>query len=92
MSSVMAVASRTPFVGLIAVTAVLFGLAIGHTTLVLMRHVLDADRSITGPEVALSAVLGCAGVWMVWYGRLRGEAVGTWLGFIAGTMIWIGFF
>lgn len=92
MTAISALLARTPFVGLTALVAVLFGLAIGHTMLVLMRHVLNADVDITTAEVALSLVMGSAGVAMVWHGRLRGEAVGTWYGFIAGTMIWVGFF
>jgi hypothetical protein len=36
--------------------------------------------------------MGSIGFFMVWVGRLRGEAVGTWMGFIAGTLIWVGFF
>lgn len=83
---------QPPAVGLIAMATVLFGLAIGHTTLVLMRHVLDADTEIRTSENIVSLVMGCIGFVMVWQGRNRGEAVGTWLGFIAGTLIWIGFF
>jgi hypothetical protein len=83
---------KPPFVGLTALAAVLFGLAIGHTTLVLMRHVFDADVDFTLPEIVSSLVMGAGGVYMVWYGRTRGEGVGTWMGFIAGTIIWVGFF
>ena len=83
---------RPPFVGTIAIAAVLFGLAMGHTTLVLMRHILDADVEIRTSENIVSFLLGAAGFVMVWVGRTRGEAVGTWLGFIAGTLIWLGFF
>jgi hypothetical protein len=83
---------RPPVVGGVALAAVLFGLAIGHTTLVLMRHLLGAEADIVPAEVAVSLIMGAAGVYMVWDGRTRGEAVGTWVGFIAGTMIWIGFF
>jgi len=83
---------KPPVVGIITIIAVLFGIALGHTTLVLMRHLLGADVDITGPEVAISLVMGSVGFYMVWLGRLKGEALGTWLGFIAGTMIWIGFF
>jgi len=83
---------RPPFVGLTAIIAVLFGLAVGHTMLVLMRHLLDADVEIKSSEVALSLLMGGVGTYMVWAGRIKGEAVGTWMGFIAGTLIWVGFF
>ncbi|MDX2222331.1 MAG: hypothetical protein SFV21_06255 [Rhodospirillaceae bacterium] len=92
MTAIPAPLTRTPFVGLTALAAALFMLAIGHTTLVLMRHLLNAEVDITGPEVALSLAMGAAGMAMVWHGRLRGEAIGTWFGFIAGTLIWVGFF
>jgi hypothetical protein len=83
---------KPPFVGLTAITCVLFGLAIGHTMLVLMRHLLDADEVMRSSEVAASLIMGSVGFYMVWVGRLKGEAVGTWMGFIAGTLIWVGFF
>lgn len=83
---------RQPFVGLIAMAAVVFGIAMGHTLLVLMRHLLDADEQFQTSEIILSLVMGCAGLYMVWIGRNKGEGAGTWLGFIAGTLIWVGFF
>jgi hypothetical protein len=83
---------RPPYVGLTAAVTVLFGIAIGHTILVLMRHLLDADVEIRSSEVALSLIMGSVGFVMVWMGRVKGEAVGTWMGFIAGTLIWVGFF
>lgn len=83
---------KPPAVGVISLIAVIFGIAVGHTTLVLMRHWLSADHDLTASEIIASVILGSAGFYLVWVGRLRGEAVGTWLGFIAGTMMWIGFF
>lgn len=83
---------RPPYVGLIALIAVLFGIATGHTILVLMRHLLGADHDLTQAEVGVSLIMGAAGFYMVWGGRTQGEALGTWIGFIAGTMLWIGFF
>jgi hypothetical protein len=94
MSETVAVASwwKPPIVGLTALVAVLFGLAIGHTMLVLMRHVFDAEVEFRSSEIVLSLLMGATGVYMVWVGRIKGEAVGTWMGFIAGTLIWVGFF
>jgi hypothetical protein len=83
---------KPPFVGLTAIAAVLFGLAVGHTILVLMRHVFDAEVNFTTPEIVTSLLMGAGGIYMVWSGRTKGEAVGTWMGFIAGTIIWVGFF
>ncbi|MBL8643040.1 MAG: hypothetical protein JNK21_03830 [Rhodospirillaceae bacterium] len=84
---------RQPYVGLLAMAAVLTGIAIGHAILVLMRHLLGADdHHFLTSEIVISLVMGCAGMTLVWTGRDKGEGVGTWLGFIAGTLIWIGFF
>jgi hypothetical protein len=84
---------RQPIVGLLAMATVLIGIAMGHTILVLMRHVLGADdHHFLASEVIISLVMGCTGLYLVWYGRNKGEGTGTWLGFIAGTLIWIGFF
>ncbi|MSQ86196.1 MAG: hypothetical protein EXR10_05015 [Alphaproteobacteria bacterium] len=83
---------QPPFVGLSAVVAVLFGIAMGHTILVLMRHMLDADEAIRLSEVIVSLAMGSLGFYMVWNARTTGEAVGSWTGFIAGTLIWVGFF
>lgn len=81
-----------PHVGLITLVAVLFGIATGHTILVLMRHALTTGHDISTLEVLASLTMGACGFYMVWAGRTRGEAIGTWLGFIAGTLLWIGFF
>jgi len=83
---------RPPFVGIAAGIAVLFGIAMGHTILVLMRDLLDAKEEIRTSEVIVSLAMGCIGFVMVWTSRAKGEAIGSWMGFIAGTLIWTGFF
>ncbi len=84
---------RQPTVGLLAMATVVAGIAIGHSGLVLMRQLLGADdHSFLTSEVLISVVMGCIGMYLVWYGRNKGEGTGTWLGFIAGTLIWVGFF
>ena len=92
MPAAAATAIRAPYVGLIAGATVLFGLAMGHTVLVLLRHITDAREAIMPMEVAASVAMGLIGWAMIWHGRKRGEAVGTWLGYIAGSLIWTGWF
>lgn len=85
-------AIRAPYVGLIAWATVLFGLAMGHTVLVLLRHFTDARHDVTTAEVICCVAMGLIGWAMIWHGRRRGEGVGTWLGYIAGSLIWTGWF
>ncbi|MBL8630653.1 MAG: hypothetical protein JNM81_13540 [Rhodospirillaceae bacterium] len=84
---------RKPYVGLLAMATVIIGIAMGHAILVSMRLLLGAeDHHFIASEVIVSLLMGCGGMYMVWLGRNKGEGLGTWLGFIAGTLIWIGFF
>ena len=91
-STTIAAWYRPPYVGLTAAIAVLFGIAMGHTILVLMRHILDADEAIRSSEIIISLAMGSIGFYMVWNARTKGEAIGSWTGFIAGTLIWVGYF
>jgi hypothetical protein len=92
MSGLVTAANRTPYVGLIAWFTVLCGLAMGHTVLVLTRYIFDAREETRLGEVAVCVAMGLIGWAMVWRGRRMGEAIGTWLGYVAGSLIWTGWF
>ncbi|MBM3513912.1 MAG: hypothetical protein FJX59_09370 [Alphaproteobacteria bacterium] len=92
MTGLVAAANRTPYVGLIAWFTVLCGLAMGHTVLVLTRHIFDAREELKTGEVLVCVAMGIIGWAMIWRGRGMGEAVGTWLGYVAGSLIWVGWF
>ena len=92
MTTAIATLNRSPYVGLIAWVTVLCGLAMGHTVLVLLRYLTEAREELRLMEVVGCVGMGLVGWAMVWHGRRRGEAVGTWLGYIAGSLIWTGWF
>lgn len=92
MTNAITSLNRAPFVGLIAWATVLCGLAMGHIVLVLTRYIFDAREELRLGEVIVCVGMGLVGWAMVWHGRRRGEAVGTWLGYIAGSLIWTGWF
>jgi hypothetical protein len=87
MNALVARYYRTPYVGLLAFAAIMLALPFGHTLLVLMRYAFR-DAS----EIGVSFALGLGGWALVWKGRKLGETVGTWMGFMAGQMIWLGWF
>ena len=87
MDTLVARYYRPPYIGLVAFAAVMLALPFGHTLLVLLRHNFQGTA-----EVVVSLPLGLGGWLLVWKGRKRGETVGSWLGFIAGQMIWLGWF
>lgn len=75
--------------GWFGLVMVFLGLAVGHSAVVLQRH-LTGGISILDSLVSLA--LGIAGLVVLWIGLKRPENQATILGYLAGTLIWVGIF
>ena len=75
--------------GLFGLLMVLLGLAVGHAAVVLQRHLTGG---ISVLDTTVSMVLGAMGVVLLWIGLKRPENQATILGYLAGSMIWVGIF
>jgi hypothetical protein len=75
---------RPPIIGILAFMAALTIIPIAHALMVLTEHLFGESHRYTA-----AFVMGAAGIYILWIGvRLRREALGTWLGFFAGTLLW----
>ena len=75
---------RPPYIGIMAFVATLMLIPIGHALMVLTEQIFGAERRYTA-----AFAMGLVAVYLLWTGvRLRKEAIGTWLGFFAGILIW----
>ncbi len=75
--------------GWFGLVMVLLGLAVGHTAVVLQRY-LTGGISIL--DTSVSMLIGAAGLALLWIGLKRPENQATILGYLAGSMIWVGIF
>lgn len=89
MSGRLARLEQAPHAGLFCLLIVLMGLALGHACLVLQRHFTGPPSSL---DTIVSIFLGALGVVLVWSGLKKDENQATWLGYIGGNFIWIGWF
>ena len=87
MNAVVARTYRAPYIGLISFAAIILSLPFDHTLLILSRHAFQGTL-----EISVSIAFGLGGWLLVWKGRKRSETVASWMGFIAGQMIWLGWF
>ena len=88
MSSLANRISQTPFTGIFSVTLVWFGMALGHSLIVIQHGTIPMGAF----DSALSFTLGLAGFALVWIGMKKPETQATVLGYIGGNMIWCGWF
>jgi len=80
--------SEAPLAGFFSLLMVWFGLALGHS-LVVLQHATFA----MGPlDTALSWSFGLGGFALVWVGMKRPENQATILGYLGGNLIWCGWF
>jgi len=79
---------QSPISGLFSVVMVWFGLALGHTLVVLQQGYLPMGTA----DTALSFSFGLFGFILVWIGMKRPENQATLLGWIGGALIWSGWF
>ncbi|MCR6645884.1 MAG: hypothetical protein NVV62_15860 [Terricaulis sp.] len=77
---------RAPFIGLVAFFVALLASPIFHSVSVLAKH--------AGPEeyaIYIHLAIGAVGLAVFLYGvRKEGEAIGTITGFVAGSLLWVG--
>lgn len=81
--------TKPPFVGAISLVMVWFGLALGHS-MVVLQHGMTGGPSVV--DTLISATIGITGIVLVWIGLKRPETQATMLGYIGGNLIWIGIF
>jgi hypothetical protein len=83
-SSLLRAFYRPPFIGIMAFIAALFVIPLAHALMVLTEYIFGESRRYTA-----AFVMGAVSIYLLWIGvKLRREAIGTWLGFFAGTLIW----
>ncbi len=75
--------------GWFGLVMVLFGLAVGHAMVILQRHFTGG---ISVLDSAISMTLGAGGLVLLWIGLKRSENQATILGYLAGSLIWVGIF
>jgi hypothetical protein len=78
---------RAPWVGLLGFALIWLWKPIAHTLSVLMRAI-DDPALLT----ALNLGLGTVGFLLIWRGLKLTELPATWMGFLGGALIWIGWF
>lgn len=81
--------TESPLVGALSLILVFFGLALGHSLVVLQREITGGMSVV---DTLVSAVFGSVGFALVWIGMKRPETQATLLGYLGGNLIWIGVF
>jgi len=78
--------NNKPFIGILAFVIVLFVMPIGHILMVIIEK-SGGEKFMFPAAIAL----GLAGVLLLWVGsQNKTELTATWLGFIAGELLWTG--
>jgi hypothetical protein len=80
--------SEAPLAGFFSLLMVWFGLALGHSLVVLQQ----ATFAMGPLDTALSWSFGFGGFALVWVGMKRPENQATILGYLGGNLIWCGWF
>lgn len=76
---------KPPIVGIVTFVLMLFAIALGHTTMVLIEHWLGHETTYVA-----SIFLGAGGIVLLWYGvKSSNENLQTWIGFFAGLIVWM---
>lgn len=81
--------TEQPLIGAISLVMVWFGMALGHS-LVVLQHSLTEAPSLA--NTLISAAFAIAGFTLVWIGLKKAETQATILGYIGGNLIWVGLF
>lgn len=89
MDSLLKRINEPPLAGLFSLVMVFGGLALGHS-LIVLQHGTTGPPSIV--DTSISMTLAAAGFVVLWIGLKRPENQATLLGYLAGNLIWLGFF
>lgn len=81
--------TKPPLFNLLSVLLVMFGIALGHSIVVLQWQITGGVSLL---DSLVSLVIGSAGVVLVWRGLSRPELPATLMGYLGGNLIWVGFF
>ena len=77
---------RKPMPGLVAFTLAFLSQWLGHSVWAFIRG------AFPGYVEAVSLLVGAVGAGLIWAGLKRAEAPATWLGFLGGLLVWVGWF
>ncbi len=77
---------RKPIIGLVAFTIALLSQWLGHTAWKLNRQMFGDYHAYA--EIAI----GAAGFALVWRGLNQPEVTASWMGFLGGLLIWVGWY
>jgi hypothetical protein len=80
---------RPPLVGILAFVTVIAAQPLGHSMLMVIRGLFHDSLAM---EALASMLFGAVGFAIVWLSLHKQETSATWLGFIGGVIIWVGFF
>ncbi len=76
---------KPPIVGIVTFFLMLFAIALGHTFMILVEHWIGQDNIYVA-----SIFIGAAAIVLLWYAvKSKNENFQTWIGFVAGLMIWM---
>lgn len=78
-----------PWQGLFCLAIVIMGLALGHALFVTQK-LFTGGVSVT--DTLVSAILGIAGIAIVWTGLNKSELRATLHGYLGANLIWVGIF
>jgi hypothetical protein len=78
-----------PWQGLFCLAIVIMGLALGHALFVTQK-LFTGGVSVT--DTLVSAILGIAGIVIVWTGLNKSELRATLHGYLGANLIWVGIF
>jgi len=88
MDAIVKRLGESPIGGIFSLIMVWFGLALGHTLVVLQHSSLPMGLL----DTTFSWILGFGGFALVWIGMKRPEEQATILGYLGGNLIWCGMF
>lgn len=76
---------KPPVVGIVTFALMFVAIGLAHTLMVLIEHGLGRDTTL-----AVSPLIGFAGIVMLWYGiKSKNENFQTWIGFLGGVVVWM---
>ena len=76
---------QPPIVGLVTFVLMFLAVGLGHTMMVMIEHGLGRETTL-----AVSPLLGFAGIVMLWYGvKSKNETFQTWIAFFAALIVWM---
>ena len=89
MAAVRGDGQASPWLNLAALMMVLAGISLANVTLSLQNALVTPPAPV---YTSISMTVGTLGLILIWYGLKAGDALGSILGYMGGTLIWVGFF